>query len=252
MLAYESRGRGTRVALLTLNRGEGGANVMSNDYFDALGLVRTMELLQAGRYYGVDQYWTRVIDYGFSKTKAESIAHWTHDRVLADVVRVMRTVRPLVITSVFVGGPSDGHGNHQTAGAMAQEVFKAAGDPNMFPEQIRAGLRPWTPLKDYARAAGGRRGGGETSAVNVDDSARHIRSRARRFLHADLPRRPRLSENAERRTQHPARRRGHRAPIIATARTSPPRKRSRASSMASILRSRASPRSPRAATQLGS
>jgi len=74
MLAYESRGRGARAALLTLNRGEGGANVMSADYFDALGLVRTMELLSAGRYYGVDQYWTRVVDYGFSKTKAESIS----------------------------------------------------------------------------------------------------------------------------------------------------------------------------------
>lgn len=132
MLAYESRGKGTRVALLTLNRGEGGANVMSPDYFDALGLVRTEELLAAGRYYGVDQYWTRVVDYGFSKTMAESIQHWTRDRVLSDVVRVVRTVRPLVITSVFVGGPSDGHGNHQTAGAMAQEVFKAAGDPKMF------------------------------------------------------------------------------------------------------------------------
>ena len=124
---------------------------MSPDYFDALGLVRTKELLRAGRYYGVDQYWTRVIDYGFSKTMAESIQHWTRDRVLYDVVRVVRMVRPLVITSVFVGGPSDGHGNHQTAGAMAQAVFKAAADPNMFPEQIRAGLRPWTPLKDYAR-----------------------------------------------------------------------------------------------------
>jgi hypothetical protein len=140
---------------------------MSPDYFDALGLVRTMELLNAGRYYGVEQYWTRVVDYGFSKTKAESIGKWTHDRVLADVVRVIRMVRPLVITSVFVGGPSDGHGNHQTAGAMAQEAFKAAGDPNMFPEQIRAGLRPWTPLKDYARAPGGRRGGGDASQVNV-------------------------------------------------------------------------------------
>src|SRR3954471_14100206 len=152
MLAYESRGQGVRVALLTLNRGEGGANVMSSDYFDALGLVRTMELLAAGRYYGVDQYWTRVIDYGFSKTKAESIGKWTQDRVLYDVVRVVRTVRPLVITSVFVGGPSDGHGNHQTAGAMAQEVFKAAGDPNIFPDQIQAGLKPWSPIKDYARA----------------------------------------------------------------------------------------------------
>ena len=105
MLAYESRGRGTRVTLLTLNRGEGGANVMSPDYFDALGLVRTMELLKAGQYYGVEQYWTRVVDYGFSKTKAESIRNWTHDRVLSDVVRVVRMVRPLVITSVFVGGP---------------------------------------------------------------------------------------------------------------------------------------------------
>src|SRR3954469_2120926 len=76
MLAYESRGRGTRVSLLTLNRGEGGANVMSPDFFDALGLVRTMELLQADRYYGVEQYFTRVVDYGFSKTKAESIEHW--------------------------------------------------------------------------------------------------------------------------------------------------------------------------------
>src|SRR5882724_6548742 len=166
MLAYESRGRGSRVALLTLNRGEGGANVMSPDFFDGLGLVRTQELLAAGRYYGVDQYWTRVIDYGFSKTMAESMEHWTRDRVLYDVVRVVRMVRPLVITSVFVGGPSDGHGNHQTAGAMAKEVFKAAGDPNVFPDQIRAGLRPWTPVKDYARAPF-RRGNANTLPVNV-------------------------------------------------------------------------------------
>ncbi|MDP9339055.1 MAG: PIG-L family deacetylase [Acidobacteriota bacterium] len=151
MLTYESRGQGARVTLLTLNRGEGGANVMSSNFFDGLGLVRTEELLAADRFYGVDQYWTRVIDYGFSKTKAESISKWTHDRVLADVVRVVRMTRPLVITSVFVGGPTDGHGNHQTAGAMAQEVFKAAGDPHAFPDQIAAGLRPWTPLKDYAR-----------------------------------------------------------------------------------------------------
>lgn len=168
MLTYESRGLGTRVSLLTLNRGEGGANVMSPDFFDALGLVRTEELLAADRYYGVDQYWTRVVDYGFSKTKAESIKMWTHDRVLYDVVRVVRMNRPLVITSVFVGGPSDGHGNHQTAGAMAQEVFKAAGDPNVFPDQIQAGLRPWTPLKDYARVPFSRRGGGSNLSTNVE------------------------------------------------------------------------------------
>jgi LmbE family N-acetylglucosaminyl deacetylase len=151
MLVEESRGRGARVTLLTLNRGEGGANVMSPHYFDALGLIRTQELLAAGEYYGVDQFWTRVIDYGFSKTKAESISRWTHDRVLADVVRVIRMTRPLVITSVFVGGVTDGHGNHQTAGAMAQEAFEAAGNPKMFPEHFQEGLRPWTPLKVYAR-----------------------------------------------------------------------------------------------------
>ncbi|MBV9073763.1 MAG: PIG-L family deacetylase, partial [Acidobacteria bacterium] len=151
MLTYDSRGQGARVSLLTLNRGEGGANVMSSDYFDALGLVRTEELLAADLYYGTQQYWTRVIDYGFSKTKEESLQNWGHDRVLADVVRVVRMTRPLVITSVFVGGRTDGHGNHQTAGQMAQEAFKAAGDPSMFPEQLKAGLKPWKPIKDYAR-----------------------------------------------------------------------------------------------------
>lgn len=151
MLTYESRGVGARVTLLTLNRGEGGANVMSSDYFDGLGLVRTNELLQAGRFYGVSQYWTPVIDYGFSKTKEEALDKWGHDKVLANVVRVIRMTRPLVITSVFVGGRTDGHGNHQVAGQMAQEAFKAAGDPNMFPEQFQEGLRPWKPLKDYAR-----------------------------------------------------------------------------------------------------
>ena len=151
MLTYASRGQGARVALLTLNRGEGGANVMSSDYFDALGLVRTEELLAADHYYGTQQFWTRVIDYGFSKTKEESLDNWGHDRVLADVVRVVRMTRPLVITSVFVGGRTDGHGNHQTAGQMAQEAFKAAGDPAMFPEQLKEGLRPWKPVKDYAR-----------------------------------------------------------------------------------------------------
>ncbi len=151
MLAYESRGLGARVALLTLNRGEGGANVMSSDFWDALGLLRTEELLTTDQYYGVEQYWTRVCDYGFSKTMQEAFQKWGEQRVLGDVVRVVRMTRPLVVTSVFVGGPSDGHGNHQVAGLMAKEVFEAAGDPKQFPEQIREGLLPWKPLKYYAR-----------------------------------------------------------------------------------------------------
>ena len=150
MLAYESRGQGARAILLTLNRGETGANEMSSDYFDALGLVRTEELIAADRYYGVQQYFTRVFDYGFSKSLEEAIDQWTIRRVLYDAVRVIRMTRPLVVTSVFVGGITDGHGNHQMAGMVAQLAYKDAGDPKVFPDQIAAGLRPWTPLKDYA------------------------------------------------------------------------------------------------------
>ncbi len=152
MLAYESRGQGARVALMTLNRGEGGQNVMSQDLDGALGVARTQELLIADRYMGVDQYFSRVVDYGFSKTREEALEKWGHDRVLSDCVRVVRMVRPLVVTSVFMGAATDGHGHHQVAGQMAQEVFNAAGDPTKFPEQIREGLRPWSPLKVYARA----------------------------------------------------------------------------------------------------
>ncbi len=150
MLAYESRGQGARAALMTLTRGEGGQNVMSDDFWDALGLVRTEEQLAADRYYGVDQFWSTAVDFGFSKKREEALALWDHDRVLADAVRVVRMTRPLVITAVFVGGPSDGHGQHAVSGEIAQEAFAAAGDPAVFPEQIRAGLRPWSPLKMYA------------------------------------------------------------------------------------------------------
>lgn len=151
MLAKLSRGLGARTMLLTLTRGEGGQNAMSGDLYDALGLLRTEELLKADRYYGVQQYWSNVIDYGFSKTREEALEKWGHERVLSDVVRVIRMTHPLVLTSVFVGAPTDGHGNHQVAGEMAQEAYVAAGDPNRFPEQIRDGLRPWTPLKVYER-----------------------------------------------------------------------------------------------------
>ena len=151
MLAYESRDQGARAALLTLNRGEGGQNVMSNDYWDQLGLVRTNELLEAGRYYGVQQYFTRVADFGFSKTREEALHLWGYDRVLCDVVRVVRINRPLVMTSVFIGNLTDGHGHHQVAGQMNQEAYKSAGDPNVCPAQIKEGLLPWTPLKVYAR-----------------------------------------------------------------------------------------------------
>jgi LmbE family N-acetylglucosaminyl deacetylase len=151
MLTYEARGQGAHVAMLTLTRGEGGQNLMSGDFDGALGLVRTQELLAAGRYMGIDQMWGTEVDFGFSKTKEESFANWGHDRVLYDAVRAVRLYRPLVVTAVFQGGITDGHGQHQVSGEMAQEVFQKAGDPKVFPDQIAAGLMPWSPLKVYAR-----------------------------------------------------------------------------------------------------
>lgn len=151
MLTYEARTVGARVSLLTLNRGEGGANVMSSDLWDALGLVRSEELLHADRYYCASEYFTAAADFGFSKTLKEALEKYPVDKVYYDVVRVVRMTRPLIIASSFVGGPSDGHGQHQASGMWAQKVFEDAGNPNVFPDQIKEGLRPWNPLKDYAR-----------------------------------------------------------------------------------------------------
>jgi LmbE family N-acetylglucosaminyl deacetylase len=152
MMTYESRGAGVRTSLLTLTRGEGGQNAMSGETYDALGLIRTNELLAADRYSATEQMWGTEADYGFSKTKAEAFAQWGHDRVLRDVVRAVREQRPLVLTSVFIGGITDGHGHHQVAGQLAQEVFNAAGDASVFPDQIAEGLRPWKPLAVYERS----------------------------------------------------------------------------------------------------
>ena len=150
LLALLSRGLGARVSLLTLNRGEAGDNAIGSELFDPLGLIRTEELLRADQYYGVDaQYFTTVIDYGFSKRLEEALVKWGRENVLRDVVRVMRTERPMIVIARFQGNDRDGHGNHQTAGLITQEAYKVAGDPNVFPEQIREGLRPWQPLKLY-------------------------------------------------------------------------------------------------------
>ncbi len=150
VLTKLSRGDGARMALLTLNRGESGDNAIGPQLFDGLGLIRTEELLNADRHYGVDeQYFTTVVDYGFSKRLEEALDKWGRETVLRDVVRIIRMNRPAIILSRFQGNERDGHGNHQTAGLMAVEGFRAAGDPNRYPEQIAEGLRPWQPKKVY-------------------------------------------------------------------------------------------------------
>jgi LmbE family N-acetylglucosaminyl deacetylase len=150
LLTYLSRGLGVRATLFTLTRGEGGQNAMSADADDALGIIRTNELLKAGEFYGAQQLWGTEADFGFSKTQEESFARWGHDRVLYDAVLAVRRERPQIIVSTFVGGITDGHGQHQVSGEIAQEVFKAAADPNVFPEQLKEGLQPWQPLAVYS------------------------------------------------------------------------------------------------------
>jgi LmbE family N-acetylglucosaminyl deacetylase len=150
LLAYLSRSLGARVTLLTLTRGEGGQNAIGGESYDALGLIRTNELLRADEFYGAKQLWGTEADFGFSKTQQEAFNKWGHERVLYDAVLAVRRERPLVIVSTFVGGVSDGHGHHQVSGEIAQEAFKAAADPKVFPEQLKDGLQPWQPLAVYA------------------------------------------------------------------------------------------------------
>jgi len=168
VLSQLSRGQGVRLSMLTLNRGESGDNAIGSELFDGLGLIRTEELIDAGRYYGLDdQYFTTVADYGFSKNIEEALGKWGKENVLRDVVRIIRMNRPFVLISRFQGTQRDGHGNHQTAGMITPEAFKAAGDPNMFPEQIAEGLRPWQPMKVYV---GGQREN-EDWNIRVDPGA---------------------------------------------------------------------------------
>ena len=150
LLTYLSRGLGVRATLLTLTRGEGGQNAMSAETYDALGIIRTNELLRADEFYGAKQLWGTQADFGFSKTQEEAFSKWGHDRVLYDAVLAVRRERPQIIVSTFVGGITDGHGHHQVSGEIAQEVFKAAADPKVFPEQLKEGLAPWQPLAVYS------------------------------------------------------------------------------------------------------
>ena len=151
MLALASRGWGARTALLSLNRGEAGANAIGPELFDALGLIRTRELVLSGRYYGLDDlYFTTAVDYGYSKSVEEAFRSWDREAVLEDMVRVIRLNRPLVAVSRFHGSRRDGHGHHHAAGLLTPEAVAAAADPGRFPEQItREGLRPWRVLRVF-------------------------------------------------------------------------------------------------------
>lgn len=145
LLTLLVRGMGAEAAYLSLNRGEGGQNLIGPELGEALGLIRTEELLAARRLDGARQFFTRAYDFGFTKSLEETWRFWPRDSVLKDVVSIVRKFRPQIIVSVFSGLPRDGHGQHQAAGWAAREVFRIAEDSTRFPE---AGA-PWRPLKLY-------------------------------------------------------------------------------------------------------
>jgi LmbE family N-acetylglucosaminyl deacetylase len=150
MLTLESRGKGVSTLLMTLTRGEGGQNKLGSNLFDALGVLRTLELLASDRYYGVEQRFSRVADFGYSKTAEETFQKWQgHDIALADMVREIRTFHPDVLVARFSGTDRDGHGHHQASAILTKEAFRAAADPKRFPEQLKEGLEPWQPKKLY-------------------------------------------------------------------------------------------------------
>lgn len=150
LLTVLVRGMGGEAAYLSLNRGEGGQNLIGAELGEALGLLRTEELLAARRLDGARQFFTRAYDFGYSKSLQETWTHWPRDTLLDDVVRIVRRFRPQIIVSIFSGTPRDGHGQHQAAGWLAREAFRVAGDSSRFQDlRDREGLAPWTPLKLY-------------------------------------------------------------------------------------------------------
>lgn len=142
ILAYFARGRHMDSAYLSLTRGEGGQNLIGSELGAKLGVIRTHELLAARRIDGAQQYFTRAIDFGFSKSADESMEKWGREAVLADTVWVIRKLRPDVIILRFSGTPRDGHGQHQASAIIGKEAFSAAADPNRFPEQLKY-VQPW-------------------------------------------------------------------------------------------------------------
>jgi LmbE family N-acetylglucosaminyl deacetylase len=148
LLAYLAKSRKMRTAYLSLTRGEGGQNLIGSEQGPLMGLIRTQELMAARRVDGAEQFFTRAIDFGFSKTAEETLAKWGHESVLSDVVWVIRRFRPDVVLLRFSGTPRDGHGHHQSSAILGKEAFSVAADPKRFPEQLKY-VQPWQATRLY-------------------------------------------------------------------------------------------------------
>jgi LmbE family N-acetylglucosaminyl deacetylase len=140
-LAFMAKGKLVRTGYLSMTRGEGGQNLIGPEQGDELGVIRTQELLAARRVDGAEQFFTRALDFGYSKTSEETMKIWDNDKILSDVVWIVRNFRPDVIVTRFT--PTiGGHGNHTSSAILAEEAFNASGDPGRFPEQLKY-VKPW-------------------------------------------------------------------------------------------------------------
>ncbi len=152
VLVKLSRGMGLRTGLLTLTRGDGGQNVIGTELFEAIGVLRSEELLAVHRYDGAEQFFTRAYEFGYSFSVEETFQKWGRQEILGDVVRVIRHFRPQVILSMSPSGEGGGQ-HHQASAQLAAEAFGAAADPTRFPEQIsQQGLQAWKTLRLFQSA----------------------------------------------------------------------------------------------------
>ncbi|MFN2443736.1 MAG: PIG-L family deacetylase [Thermoanaerobaculia bacterium] len=142
MIAWLANGKLVRTGYLAVTRGDGGQNLIGTEKGDLLGVIRTHELLEARKIDGGEQFFSRAIDFGYSKTAEETLGIWGKERILADFVRVIRTFRPDVIINRFPSTGEGGHGHHTASAILAEEAFRLAADPDAFREEL-GWLRPW-------------------------------------------------------------------------------------------------------------
>jgi LmbE family N-acetylglucosaminyl deacetylase len=146
LLSYLASERLVRAGYLSVTRGDGGQNLVGEEKGELLGVIRTQELLAARRLDGAEQYFTRAIDFGYTKSPTETLSIWDHDKVLADVVYVIRKFQPDVVIARFPATGEGGHGQHTASAILAAEAFAAAGDATKYPEQLSS-VRVWKPRR---------------------------------------------------------------------------------------------------------
>ena len=142
-LPYLTKEKNYRTAYLSLTRGDGGQNLIGKEQGIELGLIRTQELLAARRIDGAEQYFSTAYEFGFSKSADEALTIWDHQKVLSDVVWVIRQYQPDIIITRFPGDARAGHGHHAASSIIANEAYLAAADPTKFPEQLKKGVSVW-------------------------------------------------------------------------------------------------------------